>query len=71
MSGAVFNKWVWLIVVSVVLIMVVPFIVVLGILALPSDLRLVATIIIVILWGVAAGYKEWIRAQRGEHPEKK
>jgi hypothetical protein len=51
--------------------MVVPFIVVLGILALPSDLRLVATIIIVILWGVAAGYKEWITTRRKEHSEKK
>lgn len=62
----VFSKWTWIIIASVILIMVIPLIVVWTVLQLPPEIRLIATISIIVLWGVVAGYKDWIIAKRKE-----
>jgi len=62
----VFSKWTWIIIASVILILVIPLIVVWTILQLSPELRLVATISIIVLWGVVSGYKDWIIAKRKE-----
>jgi hypothetical protein len=65
-----FDKWFWITVLSVLLIITVPFLVVWGILYLPPMWALVATIGIIILWGVAAGYKDYVISKRRESEEK-
>jgi len=61
-----FNEWTWVIVISTFLILVVPLIVVWTLVQLSPEFRLVATIAILVLWGVVSGYKEWIIAKRKE-----
>ncbi|MEM2111795.1 MAG: hypothetical protein QXX08_07955 [Candidatus Bathyarchaeia archaeon] len=56
----IFEKWLWIIIVSVFLIIVGPLIVIWLIINLPTDIRVLATICIIILWGVVSGYKDWI-----------
>jgi hypothetical protein len=63
---SVSDKWVWITIFSVVLVMVVPLIVVLGILDMPPELRIIATLGIVVLWAVVSGYKDWIVSKRRE-----
>lgn len=65
----VFNRWTWIVVVGMTLILVVPLIVVWTIIQLPPELRLVATISIILLWGVVAGYKDWVIAKRREQED--
>jgi len=67
---AMFDKWFWITVVSVFLVVSIPLIVVWGILNLPPEIRIIATVCIVILWGVVAGYKDWIvsKHQKSEEP---
>lgn len=64
MSGILTERWVWIIILSLIAILVVPLIVVLVILALPPLLKVAATIGIVVLYGIAAGYKEWVINKR-------
>jgi len=60
------EKWLWIILLAVILIFTVPLVVVWVILNLPSEMRLFVTILIVISWGVVAGYKDWIIGKRKE-----
>jgi hypothetical protein len=64
MSKIVFEKWFWITVVSALLIVVLPLIIVWSILTLPAELRIVATVGLVILWGVFSGYKDWLQSQQ-------
>ncbi|MEM2780428.1 MAG: hypothetical protein QW791_06120 [Candidatus Bathyarchaeia archaeon] len=63
-----YDRWFWIIVISITLIVVVPLIVVWSIFYLPPELKLLATICIVILWGVASGYKDWV-VSKGRNKE--
>lgn len=65
----VFSRWTWIVVVGMILILVVPLIVVWTIIQMPPELRLVATISIIVLWGVVAGYKDWVIAKRREQED--
>lgn len=65
--GSIFSEeWLWLTILALIAILVLPLMIVWLILALPGELKLVATIVIVIGWGVAAGYKDWLVARRHE-----
>jgi len=66
LSRLAFDKWTWIIILSVTLVVVVPLIVVWSILQLAPEVRVVATIFIIVLWGVVSGYKDWIIAKRKE-----
>jgi glucan phosphoethanolaminetransferase (alkaline phosphatase superfamily) len=65
------EKWLWIIVLSVVTIIVLPFIIILAILNLDPILRIVAVIFLVVCWGVAGAYKDWTRSKREEEEKMK
>jgi hypothetical protein len=60
------DKWVWITVFSAALVIVVPLLVVWFILNLPAELKIVATIGIIVLWGVVSGYKDWVVSKHHE-----
>lgn len=60
------DKWTWIVIFSIVLVLVVPLIVVWTVLQMAPEFRIVATIFIIVLWGVVAGYKDWVIAKRKE-----
>lgn len=65
--GSIFSEeWLWLTILALIAILVLPLMIVWLILALPGELKLVATIVIVVGWGVAAGYKDWLVERRRE-----
>lgn len=64
MSKIITEKWVWIVIFSLILILVTPVLVVWLILNLPPILRIVATGVILLTWGIAAGYKDWIIEKR-------
>jgi len=47
-------------------ILVLPFVIVWIILLLPPPFNAVATVLIILGWGIAAGYKEWIMSKEKE-----
>jgi hypothetical protein len=61
-----FDRWFFITVVAVTLVLIVPLIVVWLILQVDPELRLVATIAIIVAWGVVSGYKDWIISKRKE-----
>ena len=64
------QKWFWIIFLALAAIFILPFILILFVLALPGDLRLIMTILLVIGWGAAAGYRDWVKSKRKEEEEK-
>ncbi len=64
------DAWFWMIVISAFLIIIIPLIVIWTIFYLPPELKLVATICLVILWGVVSGYKDWVISKRKSEEEK-
>jgi len=64
------EKWLWIIILSLIVILVGPLLIVWFILVLPAELKILATILIVVAWGVAAGYKDWLQAKRKEEEGK-
>jgi len=73
LAGAFSDKWFWITVVSIILIIALPLIVVWGILSLPGEVRLIATVAVILIWGVVSGYKDWVVSKRGQQarPETK
>lgn len=70
-GSALLDRWVWIIILSVFAIIVVPLVTVWFILtALSPELKVVATILIIVFWGVAAGYRDWVKAKREEEEKK-
>lgn len=56
----VFNKWLWIIIVAMAAIVILPLTIMSIILLSPSWLSTVFVILIIISWGIAGGYKEWL-----------
>lgn len=71
MSGIIKQKWYWIIVLGVSLILLVPLLVAWVLLNLPPFLSLIMTIGIVITWGVVGGYHDWIKNERKEYGQNK
>jgi hypothetical protein len=61
-----FDRWFFVTVMSVTLVLIVPLVVVWLILQVGPEFRLVATIAIIVAWGVVSGYKDWIISKRKE-----
>lgn len=59
-SSILRSKYFWVIVIAGILVTLTPFLLVLAIAWLPSPFNALATIGIVIAWGVVAAYKDWI-----------
>jgi len=66
MSQTLLDRWIWIIAASVTLITVVPLVVIWFIVESPPEFRMIATVLIIVVWGVAAGYKDWVIARRKE-----
>jgi len=66
MGASVSDKWLWITIISAVSIVAIPLIVVWAILSISPELRIVATVAIIILWGVVSGYKDWVISKRQE-----
>ena len=66
MGASVSDKWLWITIISAVSIVAIPLIVVWAILSISPELRIVATVAIVVLWGVVSGYKDWVISKRQE-----
>lgn len=64
------NKWVWITIISVFLVLLVPLAVIWLILQAPPELRLAGTIAIIVIWSVVSGYKDWVISKRREAGEK-
>ncbi len=64
MSDILTERWLWIIIFVIFLVIATPLAVVWIILNLPFPYNTIATVLLVILWGVAAGYREWIIEQR-------
>lgn len=64
------SKWYWIIVSIGITVFVVPYILVLVILYLPPPLNAIATIGIIIAWGIVAGYKDWLISKEKEKEAK-
>ena len=60
------EKWLWIIVCCLILIFILPFFIVMVLLTLPEPLNAIATLSLIILWGVVAGYKDWLIDRKKE-----
>jgi uncharacterized membrane protein len=69
-GSALSDRWVWIIILSVFAVIVIPLVTVWFILQLSPELKIVATFLIIVLWGVAAGYKDWVKTKREEEEKK-
>jgi len=70
MASILTEKWLWIIIIVLSLIVVLPFVIVLFIVFLPFPYNTVATICLVIGWGIAAGYKEWVMSKGKEEKQR-
>lgn len=66
MAWVLREEWYWIIVVAIILVFVLPLAIVWLILNLPPAARMIATIVIIVVWGVVAGYKDWLISKRKE-----
>ncbi len=65
------EKWLWYIILALILILVMPLVVIWMITYFPPELKLVATILLIVGWGVAAGYRDWVVHKRKEEKQKR
>ena len=70
MSWILSEEWLWIIILSLIAVLVGPLLIVWFILVLPAELKIIATILIVVAWGFAAGYKDWLQARLKEEERK-
>jgi hypothetical protein len=66
MSWILKERWFWIIVVAAMLIVTLPFLILILLLNLPPILSFVTLVLILIAWGIVAGYRDWLRAGRKE-----
>lgn len=57
------EKWFWIIVVALIFIFIGSIAIVLVLVYLPPPWNAIATIIIIVLWGVVSGYKDWVKSK--------
>jgi hypothetical protein len=65
------EEWYWVIVVAIILVLVLPLAIIWLILNLPPLARMMATIAIIVVWGIVAGYKDWLTSKRREEEKQK
>jgi hypothetical protein len=68
--AGIFDKWFFVTIFAVTLVVATPLIVIWLILQVSPELRLLATIAIIVLWGVVSGYKDWIIFKRREKEDR-
>jgi len=70
MSTILSEKWLWIVILALIVILVGPLLIVYFILLLPFPFNMISTILLVLGWGIAAGYKEWVTAKRKEEKKR-
>jgi hypothetical protein len=60
MSFIIREKWVWIIIGMCILVMVCPYLLMWVIIQLPEALRASLVWLIILGWGIAGGYKDWL-----------
>jgi len=60
------ERWLWIIIGAVIMVVALPLVLVWVIMYLPPEMKIAATFLIIIGWGIAAGYKDWIISKREE-----
>ena len=65
------EPWLWTIIVSLNAILIGPFIILWFIFSLPLQFRFPATVLLTVLWGIAAGYKDWLKSKREKEKMKR
>ena len=70
MSWILSEKWLWIIILGLTAVLVGPLLIIWVILYLPGELRVVATILVIVGWGAAAGYKDWLKDKRREEEKR-
>ncbi len=58
------EAWLWIIIFFLIMILVGPFVILYLLLLLPAPLRVGSTFLIIILWAVVGGYKDWVMDKR-------
>lgn len=66
MNSVLTEKWLWIIIITILLILLTPLLIIWFILMLPTPFNMVAVICLLLAWGVAAGYKEWVLSKTRE-----
>ena len=66
LSWLLLNWWLWITILGMSAILIGPFITIYALLAMPSEYRGLATVLIIVGWGFAAGYKDWVISKRRE-----
>jgi|Deesub1362B_J571_1020462.scaffolds.fasta_scaffold01005_2 hypothetical protein len=64
MSDILNTRWFWWIVILGLLVVTLPLLIVWLILSLPAELKLFATVIVFVVWGLVSGYKDWLISKR-------
>lgn len=64
MSFIIREKWIWIIISMCILVLVVPYALMWMILQMPDVLRAFLVWFIILGWGIAAGYKDWLMDRR-------
>jgi hypothetical protein len=58
------EAWLWIIIFFLIMILVGPFVILYLLLLLPVQLRVGSTFLIIILWALVGGYKDWVMDKR-------
>lgn len=72
LKATVLNKWLWIIIGCMCAVVVLPFFMIWVMMIVPAWLSATLTILIIVGWGVAGGYKEYLLHKRkGEEAKSK
>jgi hypothetical protein len=60
------NRWLWITIFACCAVALGPFMVVFILLFLPDPVKILGVFGIIIGWGIAGGYKDWVQSRRKE-----
>ena len=60
LDATLFNKWLWIIIGAMSLIVVMPFFIMSAMLTSPPWIGTTITILVITGWAIAGGYKDWM-----------
>lgn len=58
------EKWFWITILAMILVVFGSMLIIYCILLLPYPLNTIGILGLVLLWGVVSGYKEWLRKEK-------
>jgi hypothetical protein len=70
LNMTLFNRWLWIIVGAMCTIVIFPFLLIFVLLNSPPWLGATVTILVIVGWGVAGGYKDWVMHKRKQEKMK-